>query len=121
MASERRIDGARNGAQVLAITPPPRPVRLGRSPRTEQIWGVMLNLVNNVSISDLPNRESMTIGEAAAYTGYPRRAILQSELPTYMARGQWRIPTAAVRAYLEWQRDGLPVECLGAPSEWDGF
>jgi excisionase family DNA binding protein len=110
MASERRIDGARNGAQVLAITPPPRPVRLGRSPRTEQIWGVMLNLVNNVSISDLPNRESMTIGEAAAYTGYPRRAILQSELPTYMARGQWRIPTAAVRAYLEWQRDGLPVD-----------
>ena len=26
-----------------------------------------------------------------------------------MTDGQWRIPTTAVRAYLEWQRDGLPL------------
>jgi excisionase family DNA binding protein len=97
--------------QALAITPPRRVQSASADLLIrEQISSVMLNLVNNVSISDLPNRESMTIGEAAAYTGFPRRAILQGELPTYMARGQWRIPTAAVRAYLELQRDGLPVD-----------
>lgn len=57
----------------------------------------------------LPNREYMTIGEAVAHTGISQRAILYGQLPTYMADGQWRVPTAAVRAYLEWQRDGLPV------------
>jgi excisionase family DNA binding protein len=57
----------------------------------------------------LPNREYLSVGEAVAHTGVSQRAILSGALPTYMAGGQWRIPTAAVRAYLEWQRDGLPV------------
>jgi hypothetical protein len=57
----------------------------------------------------LPDREYMTLGETIAHTGISRRAILAGELPTYMAQGKWRVPTAAVRAYLEWQRDGLPV------------
>ncbi len=65
----------------------------------------MLTLTDN-----LPNREYMTIGEAVAHTGISQRAILHGQLPTYMADGQWRIPTAAIRALLEWQRDGLPVD-----------
>ena len=64
----------------------------------------MLTLINN-----LPNREYLSMDEAVAHTGITQRAILHGALPTYMADGQWRIPTAAVRAYLEWQRDGLPV------------
>jgi hypothetical protein len=64
----------------------------------------MLTLIHN-----LPNRESMSIGEAVAHTGISQRAILHGALPTYMTDGQWRVPTAAVRAYLEWQRDGLPM------------
>jgi len=70
----------------------------------------MLNLVHTPSISNLPNREYMTTGEVTACTRIPRRAILQGGIPTYMAHGEWRIPTAAARAYLEWQRDGLPVD-----------
>ena len=70
----------------------------------------MLNLVEQRSIGSLPHRDSMGIDEAAAYAGISRWAILQGELPTYMRGGQWRVPTAAVRAYLEWQRDGLPVD-----------
>jgi len=60
-------------------------------------------------IDNLPNREYLSIGEAAAHTGISQRAILHGALPTYMTDGQWRVPTAAVRAYLEWQRDGLPL------------
>jgi hypothetical protein len=60
----------------------------------------------------LPSRESMSIGEAVAHTGMSQDAILHGELPTYMAHGQWRIPTAAVRVYMEWQRDGQPVQSL---------
>ena len=56
----------------------------------------------------LPKREYLSIGEAVAHTGISQRAILHGALPTYMTDGQWRVPTAAVRAYLEWQRDGLP-------------
>jgi hypothetical protein len=58
---------------------------------------------------NLPNREYMTIGEAVAHTGISQRAILHGRLPTYMVDGQWRIPTAAIRAFLERQRDGLPM------------
>lgn len=64
----------------------------------------MQTLTNN-----LPNRDYLSVGEAAAHTGVSQRAILRGALPTYMSDGQWRVPTAAVRAYLEWQRDGLPV------------
>ena len=65
----------------------------------------MLTLINN-----LPNCEYLSVDEAVAHTGISQRAILQGgALPAYMADGQWRIPTEAVRAYLEWQRDGLPV------------
>jgi hypothetical protein len=60
-------------------------------------------------VHTLPNRESMSIGEAVAHTGISRRAILHGELPIYMTDGQWRVPTAAVRDYLERQRDGLSV------------
>jgi hypothetical protein len=64
----------------------------------------MLTLIDN-----LPNRESLSMGEALVHTGITQRAILHGALPTYMTDGQWRIPTAADRAYLEWQRDGLPL------------
>ena len=64
----------------------------------------MLTLIDN-----LPNRESLSISEAMSHTGLSQRAILHGTLPTYMTDGQWRVPTAAVRAYLKWQRDGLPL------------
>jgi len=64
----------------------------------------MLTLTNN-----LPNREYLSISEAVAHTGISQRAILHGALPTYMTDGRWRVPTAAVRAYLEWRRDGLPL------------
>jgi excisionase family DNA binding protein len=60
-------------------------------------------------IDNLPNREYLSIAEAVAHTGISQRAILAGELPAYMTDGQWRVPTAAVRAYLKWQRDGLPL------------
>jgi len=60
-------------------------------------------------INNLPDRESLSIGEAISHTGLTQRAILHGALPTYMTDGEWRVPTAAVRAYLEWQRDGLPL------------
>ena len=72
----------------------------------------MLTLVQR--LSKLPNRESLSIDEAVASTGLSSREIRQGALPVYMARGLWRVPTAAVRAYLEWQHDGLPPDCL-----WD--
>lgn len=78
----------------------------------------MLTLEEHRSIRSLPNRDSMGIEEAAAHAGIPRWAILQGELPTYMRAGQWRVPTAAVRAYLEWQRDGLPVDDVRG-DRWD--
>jgi hypothetical protein len=58
----------------------------------------------------LPNRDSLTIDEAVACTGMSAREIHRGALPVYMSRGRWRVPTAAVRAYLEWQRDGLPLD-----------
>jgi hypothetical protein len=70
----------------------------------------MLTLVHKPSNRDLPNRDSLTIDEAVTCTGMSQRAILQGALPVYMARGRWGVPTAAVRAHLEWQRDGLPVD-----------
>jgi hypothetical protein len=69
----------------------------------------MLTLQHTLRRS-LPDRESVTLDEAVACTGMSRREILEGALPVYMTRGQWRIPTAAVRAYLEWQSDGLPVD-----------
>src|SRR5690349_1304491 len=82
---------------------PSQPTRRGayqltRHPRA------MPTLINN-----LPDRESLSIGEAISHTGLSQRAILHGALPTYMTDGEWRVPTAAVRAYLEWQRDGLPL------------
>jgi hypothetical protein len=58
---------------------------------------------------NLPNREYLSVGEAVAHTGISERAIMYGALPTYMTDGRWCVPTAAVRAYLEWQRDGLPL------------
>jgi hypothetical protein len=60
-------------------------------------------------IGNLPNREYLSVGEAVAYTGISERAIMYGALPTYMTDGRWCVPTEAVRAYLEWQRDGLPL------------
>jgi hypothetical protein len=39
----------------------------------------MLTLIDN-----LPNRESLSVGEAVALTGISQRAILHGELPTYI-------------------------------------
>lgn len=70
----------------------------------------MVTLVQR--LLNLPSRESLSIDEAVASTGLSSREIHQGALPVYMARGRWRVPTAAVRAYLEWQRNGLPLDGL---------
>jgi hypothetical protein len=45
----------------------------------------MLTLIDN-----LPNRESLSMGEALVHTGITQRAILHGALSTYMTDGQWR-------------------------------
>jgi hypothetical protein len=46
----------------------------------------------------------MSLEEAARAAGVTAD-VVKRDLPLYMERGQWRVPTAVVRVYLEWQRD----------------
>ena len=43
----------------------------------------------------------MSLEEAARAAGVTAD-VVKRDLPLYMERGQWRVPTAVVRVYLEW-------------------